>query len=325
MIAKAPRVFSYTRFSSLAQADGASTERQVDAAQRWAKRAGMQLDEQLTDEGLSAFHQKHITQGVFGKFLAAVKAGAVPKGSVLIVENFDRLSRADPISANRQLFDLIEAGLRVIVGEREFSAETLKKNPYDLMGAMSESIRSNGESSLKSERVRDAIRRQCEAWIAGTYRGLVAFGAQPSWLRVENGKQVKIVERVLAIRRAVELYSEGQSASMILRALHAEKLSPFPKGMQNSGHLARLFAQRQLVGEKTVEVRNDDGTTQSFTLAGYFPAVMAEAEFETVQRAIRSRSRQFVRGDIPSLLTGFGVAFCLLLVAYARTDCSQQA
>ena len=56
----------------------------------------------MRDEGLSAFHQKHVTKGALGTFLAAVEAGKVPPGSVLIVEALDRLSRANPMDAQAQ-------------------------------------------------------------------------------------------------------------------------------------------------------------------------------------------------------------------------------
>jgi hypothetical protein len=49
----------------------------------------------LRDEGLSTYHQKHVTQGALGTFLRAVEDGRIPDGSVLIVEDLDRLSRAE--------------------------------------------------------------------------------------------------------------------------------------------------------------------------------------------------------------------------------------
>ena len=57
------RVYSYIRFSDARQAAGHSSERQGEFAARWAAQHGLQLDDQLTmrDEGLSAYHQRHIT------------------------------------------------------------------------------------------------------------------------------------------------------------------------------------------------------------------------------------------------------------------------
>ena len=68
-----PKVYSYLRFSDPKQAAGSSADRQTAYAQRWAADRGMVLDEALSlrDEGLSAYHQRHITQGALGAFLRA--------------------------------------------------------------------------------------------------------------------------------------------------------------------------------------------------------------------------------------------------------------
>ncbi len=89
-------VYSYMRFSDPRQAAGHSGERQRAYAARWAEEHGLLLDDTLSlkDEGLSAYHQKHIKSGALGVVLAAVDAGRVPIGSVLVVEGLDRLSRA---------------------------------------------------------------------------------------------------------------------------------------------------------------------------------------------------------------------------------------
>ena len=67
----AAKVFSYLRFSDPKQAMGHSAERQAEYARVWAGERGLLLDESLSlrDEGLSAFHQKHVKQGALGVFL----------------------------------------------------------------------------------------------------------------------------------------------------------------------------------------------------------------------------------------------------------------
>ncbi len=91
-------VYSYTRFSQPDQKEGDSQERQDDKALAWAKRHGHVLDTKLKlrDKGRSAFHGHHRTKGYLGLFLKAVESGKVPKGSILLVENIDRLGRETP-------------------------------------------------------------------------------------------------------------------------------------------------------------------------------------------------------------------------------------
>src|SRR5690242_14410049 len=88
----APSVYSYIRFSTPEQKLGDSLRRQVEAAKGWAARRGLQFDETLRDEGKSAYRGTHRTKGHLGRFLSRVENGEVPKGSVLVVENTDRLS-----------------------------------------------------------------------------------------------------------------------------------------------------------------------------------------------------------------------------------------
>jgi hypothetical protein len=85
-----PKVYSYLRFSDPKQAAGSSADRQTAYAQRWAADRGMVLDEALSlrDEGLSAYHQRHITQGALGAFLRAVDAKLIAPGSrVNVLQN----------------------------------------------------------------------------------------------------------------------------------------------------------------------------------------------------------------------------------------------
>src|SRR5437867_425154 len=87
--------YSYIRFSSRQQAEGDSLRRQTEKAEDYCQRKGWTLDASLTlrDLGVSAFRGDNALLGNLGVFLAAVKKGTVPAGSVLIVESFDRLSR----------------------------------------------------------------------------------------------------------------------------------------------------------------------------------------------------------------------------------------
>lgn len=75
-------VYSYLRFSDPRQAAGNSADRQAEYAKSWAAGRGLTLDESrsLRDEGLSAFHQRHIKQGALGVFLQAVDEGRIPAG-----------------------------------------------------------------------------------------------------------------------------------------------------------------------------------------------------------------------------------------------------
>lgn len=301
-------VYSYTRFSDPRQAKGTSAERQAAYAARWAAEHGLRLDESLTlqDEGLSAYHQRHVKSGALGVFLAAVESGKVPAGSVLVVEGLDRLSRAEPIQAQAQLAQIVNAGITVVTASdgKAYSRERLKANPMDLVYSLLVMIRAHEESDTKSKRVKAAISKQCEGWLAGTFRGIVRNGKDPAWTRLVDGKFELVPERVEAVRTALDLYRRGYSPRRITMHLANEGLQMTDAGPQ-SLQIYRLIQQRALLGEKEIAV---DGTT--YRLPGYYPSLLTPAEWDDLQAVAHSRVRRVGKSVVPHLITGLRIAVC---------------
>src|ERR1700721_1277443 len=112
---EAPHAYSYVRFSTPTQAAGASQQRQNEKAAKYAQDHGLTLDTELnmTDLGVSAFRGKNTRTGALGGFLEAVDKGYVPKGSYLLIENIDRLSRDDILEAQTVFQQLILSGINL--------------------------------------------------------------------------------------------------------------------------------------------------------------------------------------------------------------------
>src|SRR5262245_54634702 len=114
-----PLGYSYLRFSSPQQADGDSIRRQTEKTTEWCQRNQVLLDKSMSlkDEGVSAFrgsHRKDPETHALAAFLAHVKSGRVERGSYLIVESLDRLSREAIRPALTLFLNIIEAGIRVV-------------------------------------------------------------------------------------------------------------------------------------------------------------------------------------------------------------------
>lgn len=302
------RVYSYLRFSDPRQATGSSADRQLKYAQAWAAERGLVLDETLSlrDEGLSAYHQNHVKQGALGTFLRAVDEGRIPQGSVLIVEGLDRLSRAEPIQAQAQLAQIINAGITVVTASdgREYNREGLKAQPMDLVYSLLVMIRAHEESDTKSKRVRASIRRLCDGWVAGTYRGLIRNGKDPQWLRWTGEAWELIPDRVAAVRRALELYQQGLGAGRASKLMQSEghMLTDWGVAGQQIYRLVRLPALR---GAKRIEV---DG--EQYLLEDYYPRLISDREFDELQLLAGQRYRRRGAGDIPGIVTGVGLTWC---------------
>lgn len=86
------KAWLYARFSSSQQADGDSINRQVKAAQQWCHANGVELQEtSFRDLGVSGW--KSIKRPMFEQLIKAMSEGKIPRGSYVLFESTDRLSR----------------------------------------------------------------------------------------------------------------------------------------------------------------------------------------------------------------------------------------
>src|SRR5204863_9577369 len=116
-------------------------------------------------------------------FLELVKAGKVARGSYLIVEHLDRLTREDIRPALTLLLNLIDSGIRVVQLLPVEQVFDEKVEPMTLMMAIMELSRGHSESKMKSERVGRAwggLKRQAAVDLKPITR------TTPAWLRVEG-------------------------------------------------------------------------------------------------------------------------------------------
>ncbi|MGA4005970.1 recombinase family protein [Ralstonia nicotianae] len=302
------RVYSYLRFSDPKQAAGSSADRQMEYARRWAAERLLELDDSLSlrDEGLSAYHQRHVKQGALGVFLSAVEDGRIPAGSVLIVEGLDRLSRAEPIQAQAQLAQIVNAGITVVTASdgKEYNRERLRAQPMDLVYSLLVMIRAHEESDTKSKRVKAALRRQCQQWIDGTWRGIIRSGRDPHWVTVHDGKFVLVPERAEAIREALAMFSRGHGRTKIVRTLTERGLAMSDNG-NNGLQFYRTVRNPMLMGTRVFEIDGED-----YRLEGYYPALLTAEEFSILQQLVEQRAGTKVKGEVPGLFTGLGIAYC---------------
>lgn len=261
----------------------------------------------MRDEGLSGYHSLHVKRGALGVFLRAVEDGLIDAGSVLIVEGLDRLSRAEPLKAQAQMTQIIHAGIRVVTAAdgQEYSIEAIRANPYKLIHSLVVMIRAHEESDTKSKRVRAAIRRQCEGWVAGTWRGIIRNGKDPHWVTWTGSAFEMLPERAEALRFAIDRFLAGWGAVQIVREMAARGMRLTDSDKLGAGNLYKTLAKRLLVGEREIAVGGE-----SYRLAGYYPPLLSEAEFDALQLALARRTKTRGPGQIPSILTGMGIARC---------------
>jgi DNA invertase Pin-like site-specific DNA recombinase len=182
----------------------------------------LELDESLSfrDLGVSAFTGENVHRGRLGAFLKAIDEGKVEKGSCLIVENLDRLSRGQIDDATELFKRILRKGIDIVTltdGKR-FTKDSLN-NPMDLMLSIMFFYRAYDESLQKGKRIRAAWENKRKN--AAT-KPLTA--ACPSWLRLnpDTKKFQTIPEHVRTVRRIFDLSKNGMGNGSIAKLLNAE-------------------------------------------------------------------------------------------------------
>src|SRR4051794_27885071 len=109
-----PLAYSYLRMSTAQQASGDSVRRQTAARNAYLEKHGLQLPDAFEDLGVSAHRGRHRTHGALSRFLALVNSGRVSRGSILLIEDIDRLSREPVIEAFGLFSGLLMAGIKIV-------------------------------------------------------------------------------------------------------------------------------------------------------------------------------------------------------------------
>lgn len=293
------RAYSYIRFSSPEQAKGDSLRRQTELAAAYAKEHGMELDTGLTfrDLGISAFSGQHRTSGALAAFIDACKSGKVPRGSALLVESLDRLSREEVRKALRQLLELIDdLGIEVhTLGEdkRVFGPGT---EMVDLMMAIIIMARSHEESASKSYRMGEIWRKK-KAETAT--QPLIAITAKvPTWIKAEKGKPMQLIpERAAIVREIFDLAISGLGANLIAQEMNAKHPNWNNDKRGNGWHkstVEKILRHPATYGAYVPYRRTSKARREAAgeAVTGYFPAAIDYATYQAAQDARTSRYRE---------------------------------
>ena len=157
------------RLSSEKQKSGDGLRRQLKLAQEFADRNNYILDEETKMEHFgSAFTSKHTKEGEFAKFLTLLEKGEIEKGSILCVENLDRMSRDKPTVALRLWLSILEHGIEIVtLMPREKRFVEGEVNANDINYALGQFDTANVESEKTSRRLKEVWgdkRGKSESW-----------------------------------------------------------------------------------------------------------------------------------------------------------------
>ena len=220
------RVYSYIRFSSALQEQGDSVRRQLELRDKVLKEhRNWVLDETpLEDYGISAYLGKNIENGALGVFIKLCEAGKIPRGSVLIVEQWDRLSRLPALDAIAVFSRISNCGVDICTAAdgKVHSRESMQKTGNLLESVLKMQL-ANEESQKKADRIRESQQKNRAS-------GKPIPGRCPAWIKLKDGKFEFIPERAEIVRQIFQMTADGVGMRQICDKFNKAKLECWGPG-----------------------------------------------------------------------------------------------
>lgn len=315
-----PKAYPYIRFSSDKQKDGLSIQRQTEAIEAYlAANPQLTVDRSvnLEDLGVSGYAGRHVQKGgALYYFLEKVKAGEIEKGSVLIIEHFNRLSRLKLNKAMDLFNDILKHGIDIAVLDEKqvFTAESISS--IDYIKAVLKFDFAHEESKDKSKKGKDNWKFKKETLRNSQNPQIARLNftkTLPLWLEKTDTEIIVNEQKAETIRLIFRLCSENNGYMRIATHLNQNKIPRLDasNGPWTLDIVKRLLFNRALLGEyqprKTVEIQGRARPiyipNEEDPIKNVYPAVIDEDTFNAAHNGLKSRKNTGGgrRADMPNL------------------------
>jgi hypothetical protein len=311
----------YRRVSTAAQTGGSGLDRQEHSRPdaEIAREIGLPLHPRpLVDDGVSSFRGANALKGQLARLLTDAQKGRLPRGTVIILDEWSRLTRTKPSKAQHLFSDLIHAGLGFYIKK---SSQLINAAVIDgpngtiiLAFALLQLGIGHDESATKSRNVRFAKRGHQKTAIE-TGRPMTAN--TPGWLTTVGDKgdarrsfdflpaPLYVIDRVFTeiLRWGIWSITNWLNQDWLAGD---EKCAPW--GLKRRGGsagwsvatVASLLHDRRLLGELTWTEVDEDGALVERVGETHvvYPVVpgMTEARWQAAQDAIAARRETYGGG-----------------------------
>lgn len=279
-------VIRYHRFSSKKQDKGSSLDRQRATTQVLCEAHGWTIVETLEDRGQSAWKGDHLTNGELGKLRKRIDAGLIDVGTILLVENLDRLSRQGYRIARRWIEDVTDRGIIVRVCSPDLTLDTQAMSGANILAVLQyllESNRSTAEAERKSVFQKNNIARMTDMM----RNGICPSPRVPAWLHGIVGERVSpIRDRAALVNLIYEWSASGLGLQTICKQLNASHRPWTKPGWKTGVTQWRIGYVRDILTSAAVEgkyaVNGPDQKPTGEIILGYYPRIV---DAELVGRA----------------------------------------
>ena len=302
------KAYSYVRFSSFRQMGNDSVRRQVALAEKYAIENKLDLQElSMQDKGVSAFKGDNVSTGALGEFIKLIEAGEIEKGSYLLVESLDRLSRQKVVEALEQFLRIARQGIVIVTlsDGQVYRGDELRME--QLLISITIMSRANEESEIKSQRTKSVWNnRKKEAREKGT---IITNSNYPKWLKRTDSGLEAIPERKELITRMFKLSLQGFGYEAIAKQLNSEGNYTFQNGtVWRSPAIGDILKNRAVLGEYQPHIKVEGKRVKDGEpMQNYYPSIIEPALFLEVNLGIKSRNNRgsgHRAGQFKNLFTG---------------------
>lgn len=274
----------YIRFSTPKQERGASRARQLELCQEFCARNGWPVREVIEDLGKSAWSGAHLSAGELGRLAERVRGGEIGRGTVLVVEKLDRLSRQETRLTLRWMEDICAAGLTIatVDGARIYDDASLKADLMSVFEILMRAKLAHDESQQKSERVLDRIGRNMER---ARVTGQIITAKAPGWLAAKpdrSGFDI-VEERATLVRHIYEMAAQGKGAGWIAKELNERGVPAWGNWRKSTstptweiGTVKLILSQPSVEGDYVPGFSNTTARRTKFKepVRGYYPRIV---------------------------------------------------
>ncbi|MBT3921720.1 MAG: recombinase family protein [Nitrospina sp.] len=286
------KAYSYIRMSTDIQLKGDSLRRQLELSKSYALEHGLTLDQssEMKDIGVSAYDGDNVKSGALGKFLKKIEEGKIERGSYLLIESLDRLSRDKVLTALNSFTSIIRAGIKIVTlaDGMVYSEEGVEANWAQLVISLTIMSRAHEESLQKSKRISAAWKNKRDAL---TSKKMTA--RCPAWLKLSGDRKEFLVisDRVDIVKSIFNDSSNGMGNFTIARRLNERGVKNWGRsiGWQVS-YIQKILNNRAVLGEfQPHKLVNKKRAPFGDPIENYFPRIIEEQTFYKVKAEKQKR------------------------------------
>jgi DNA invertase Pin-like site-specific DNA recombinase len=286
--------YSYIRWSQDQQSLGDSERRQLEKSRAYAKAHNLELVEEIKDTGISAFRGRNVEEGGLAKFLAALRAKKIKRGSYLLFENFDRLNRQKPLRAINLFSEIIDAGIVIVtLQDGKIYSEANESDIGSLISSIVSMSLAHEESAKKSVRL-------AAAWAGKRNKKEPMTAKAPAWLelpRVDPNDRTKsrtfVINRsrAVVVKKIFELSASGLGNYLITKKLNADRTPTFGSSkMWACSSIGKILGNRAVLGEFQPCVQSGkQRIPEGMPIANYYPRIISNDLFHRAENSRKQR------------------------------------